>query len=284
VKPLSVLKKDLEFNKGLSSLIEVLKNIAVSQYRALEKELASYEKLLLVIESFLSWFDINQIKHPFLDPKDKPQAVIAVTSDSGLLGGLNMHVVTSAILELNKIPGKLIVIGECGKLYARETNIPFVTFGGISDEARYGQAMQMRDYVIEKFAEGSIGHLKVVYPRPISFTVQRVEVVPFLPFKPPISRQTEGAVSVSDIIFESRHGDIIEYLVYLWMAEKLYEIFGLSRLAEFAARFVHLEESSQKLKDMDEKLKLQYFRARHELIDRNMRELFSARLLYASKH
>lgn len=284
MKPLSVLKKDLEFNKGLFSLIEVLKNIAVSQYRALEQELASYEKLLLAIESFLTWFDTNQISHPFLDPKNKPQAVIAVTSDSGLLGGLNMNVVTTAILELKKIAGKLIVIGECGKLYARETNIPFVAFGGINDEARYGQAMQMRDYIIEKVAEGSIGHLKVVYPKPISFTVQRVEIVPFLPFRPRIGKAAGSSVAVSDIIFESRPGDIIEYLVYLWMAERLNEIFGLSRLAEFAARFVHLEESSQKLKDMDKKLKLQYFRARHELIDRNMRELFSARLLYASKH
>ena len=285
MKPLAVLKKDLEFNKGLSSLIEVLKNIAVSQYRALEQQLSSYEKFPQAIESFLSWFDTSEISHPFLDPKNKPQAVIAVTSDSGLLGGLNMNVVATAILELKKIPGKLIVIGECGKLYARETDIPFVSFGGISEEARYGQAMQMRDYVIEKFAEGNIGYLKVVYPRPISFTVQRVEVVPFLPFKPSrISRQATKPVSVSDIIFESRPGDIIEYLIYLWMAEKLHEIFGLSKLAEFAARFVHLEESSQKLKDMDKKLKLQYFRARHELIDRNMRELFSARLLYASKH
>jgi len=64
----------------------------------------------------------------------------------------------------------------------------------------------------------------------------------------------------------------------------VHEIFGLSRLAEFAARFVHLEESSQKLKDMDGKLQQEYFRVRHELIDRNMRELFSARLLYASTH
>ena len=76
----------------------------------------------------------------------------------------------------------------------------------------------------------------------------------------------------------------MEYLLYLYMGQKLYDIFGLSRLAEFAARFMHLEESSQRLKEMDKKVKLEYFRVRHELIDRNMRELFSARLLFVSKH
>ncbi|MBN3039091.1 MAG: F0F1 ATP synthase subunit gamma, partial [Candidatus Omnitrophica bacterium] len=73
----------------------------------------------------------------------------------------------------------------------------------------------------------------------------------------------------------------IEYLIYLLLGQKLYEIFGWSRLAELAARFVHLEESTQKLKELNEKLKLEYFRIRHELVDRNMRELFAARALFS---
>ncbi|MGE5197216.1 MAG: hypothetical protein ACM3IL_01765, partial [Deltaproteobacteria bacterium] len=87
---------------------------------------------------------------------------------------------------------------------------------------------------------------------------------------------------IPEVILESRLSDIVEYLIYLWMGQKLYEIFGLSRLAEFAARFVHLEESFQKLKELDTKTRLEYFRVRHELVDRNMRELFAARLSYAS--
>jgi hypothetical protein len=46
MKTVSVLKKDLEFNNGLFSLIEVLKTIAVSQYRSLEHRLKSYEAFL----------------------------------------------------------------------------------------------------------------------------------------------------------------------------------------------------------------------------------------------
>jgi F0F1-type ATP synthase gamma subunit len=104
-----------------------------------------------------------------------------------------------------------------------------------------------------------------------------------LPFSLP--RQQGSLVSpedLKDIILESYLGDIIEYLVYIWIGQKFYEVFGLSRLAEFAARFVHLEGSHQRLKDMDAKVRLEYFRVRHELIDRNMRELFAARLLYAN--
>jgi len=299
MRTLPSLKKDLDFNSGLSILIEVLKNIAVSQFRALEQKIRSYEKFFLMNESFFEYIDISRINHPFLIPKKKSQMVVAITSDSGLLGGLNMQVVAAAIRELEKISGKLVVIGERGKIYARESGFPFVAFGGIEDEERYFQAMQLRDYLINKVFKDSIGYLKIVYPQPVSFTVQRVEIVSVLPYaptslphtslEPKIALKEERGLGQTklkeippDIIIESNMGDIVEYLIYLWLGEKLYEIFGLSRLAEFAARFVHLEESLQKLKEMDKKLRLQYFRVRHELIDRNMRELFSARLLYAS--
>ncbi|MCX5666910.1 MAG: hypothetical protein NTY34_01150, partial [Candidatus Omnitrophica bacterium] len=36
-----------------------------------------------------------------------------------------------------------------------------------------------RSYIIEELVKDSIGYLKVVYPKPVSFTMQRAEVVPF---------------------------------------------------------------------------------------------------------
>ncbi|MFH0838753.1 MAG: FoF1 ATP synthase subunit gamma [Candidatus Omnitrophota bacterium] len=276
MKTLAEVKRDLEFNKGLASLIEALKNIAVSQYRALEQKLKSYERLLEEIDGFFEFIDISRIKSPFASSHYKKQIVVAVTSDSGFLGGLNMNVVTAARAELEKIPGKLIVIGERGKIYARESKLPFTAFSGIKDEQRYAQAIQVRNYLVKTILEGRVGYLKVVYPRPISFTIQRVEIVSCLPYTPKQAQETSG----HDIIVESKLNDVFGYLVYLWISQKLYEIFGLSRLAEFAARFVHLEGSSQRLGELDKKLRLQYFRIRHELVDRNMRELFSARLAF----
>jgi len=278
MKALTVIQKDLEFNSSLSSLIEVLKNIAVAQFRIMEKKLRTFELLFTTIESFFELVDCTQSSHPFVNSGTRPQAVVAVTSDSGLLGGLNMQVISGAISELEKKPGKIIVVGERGKMYLQGTGIAYVGFGGIRDEERYNQAMQLRDYLIEKVGDGSFGAIKVVYPRPLSFTVQRVEMVDFLPFIPSESqRPLEGPA----VILESELGDMIEYLVHIWMGQRLYEIFGFSRMAEFAARFMHLEGSHQRLKEIDAKNRMEYFKVRHEIIDRNMRELFSARLLYA---
>ncbi|MFC1807272.1 F0F1 ATP synthase subunit gamma [Candidatus Omnitrophota bacterium] len=280
MKALSVLKKDMEFNDGLSALLNTLKDISVAQFRALEKKIHPFEELYSNIDSFFEIIRPEGKAHPFLQPQVKKQLIIAVTSDSGLLGGLNMQVVNAAIAEFAKIPGELIVIGEKGKTYAQEFGIPFVAFGGVEEEQRFASAMQVRDHAVKKILDGSFGYLKVAYPRPVSFTVQRVELVQFTPHLSPVKEGTKK-IKKGDIIVESADEDIIEYLLYLWMGQKLFDILGLSKLSEFAARFVHLEESAQKLREMNEKLQLEYFRVRHELVDRNMRELFASRLLYA---
>jgi ATP synthase F1 gamma subunit len=286
MQTMAVIKKDMEFNRGLSSLIEVLKNIAVSQYRSLEHKFGGFDKFMRAIESYFEFIDISSVRHPFLNPTNKNQVIVVITSDSGLLGGLNMQVVSRALAELGNGPGQLVVVGDRGKMYARESGVPFVAYPGINDEERLGQAFQLRDYLFKNALRGKFGLLKVVYPHPVSFTTQRVETVTFFPFRPEFGSVKQQDVDklavIQNVIFESKLGDIVEYLIYLWMGQRLFDIFGLSRLSEFAARYVHLEDSLRRLKEMDGKLKLQYFRVRHEIIDQSMRELFSARLLYNS--
>ena len=283
MKTLANIKKDMDFNKDLSSLVEVLKNIAVAQYRSLEQSYKAFDKLLFAVDDFFNVLDIESINHPFVKPREKRQMIVAVTSDRGLLGGLNIAAINTALKELEKIPGKLVVIGERGKAYAQELGVSLTSFSGITEEERFSQAMQLRDYVINAFFDESFGYLKTVYPRPISFTVQRIETLSILPFAPSQEHPSAKYLTRHDLIFESRPRDILEYLIYTWIGQKFYEVFGLSHMAEFAARFVHLEECSQKLKDINKKLRLQYFRIRHELVDRDMRELSAARLLYGNK-
>jgi len=66
-------------------------------------------------------------------------------------------------------------------------------------------------------------------------------------------------------------------VAFLWLGRVLYEALGQSRLAEFSARSMHLEQGTQELGREGVKLTQTYHRARRELIDRSMRELFAAR-------
>ncbi len=277
--PVSELKKDMEFYKSLGALIEVLKLLAAAQYQKLERKLKTYTVYLEAIKGFFPWLDVQKMHHPFVSQTEKPTAIIAVTTDAGLLGGLNALVMNEALSQLKKEgSNRLVILGRRGQLYVEKHKMVFANFPGITDEQRFEQALKLRDYIVNSVLQGRLGQIKMVFPRALSFAVQRIEVVQLLPFIPEVQERPTN-LELSDIIFESELDNIVEYLVYLWLAQKIYEIFGLSRLAEQAARVMHLENCTQRLGELDKKLKFQYFRARHEIVDQNMRELFSARLV-----
>jgi len=52
---------------------------------------------------------------------------------------------------------------------------------------------------------------------------------------------------------------------------------GKAKLSEWATRVIHLEGSSYEIKQMNKKLRSQYFRILHEISDKNIREIFVAR-------
>ena len=274
MKLISQIKKDLDFNRNLAGLIDVLKEIAIFQYHVMEKKVGVYNKIFDILRELFESVPEN-IQHPFLNAVKGPPCVIAITSDAGLMGALNMQVMSCAIREVETSRAKLIIIGEKGKFYAQDSAIAFVAFEGIKDERRLEQAMQLRDYIINEGLNNRIGAVKVFYPYASSLIAQRIQALQILPMAKPKKEQAQFIEQ--EIILESLVDNIVTYLVYLFLGQEFYEIFGFSRLAEMAARFVHLEDSGHKLEDIEKQLRLQYFRQRHELIDRSMRELFASR-------
>lgn len=278
------IKKSIDFNKGFRSLLEVLKLVAVSEYHNLENRFRTNARLTTMLGEFFDSVDLSAIDHPFLNPKGQP-CVVAVTSDAGLLGGMNNSVTQKAIDLVRRINGRLLVIGERGLPYVQEAGLPFISYPGIIDAKRYSQALEIRDYLLEKVLKAEFGPIHVVYPRARSFVTHRTETVTLVPFE---AVQKERAaipsgkrMPSSGVILESNPADVAEYLVSLVVAQQLFDIFGYARICEQAARYLHLEESCNKIQEMNKKLYLQYFRRRHEIIDANMRDLFASRSLYA---
>lgn len=276
--PIAKLKKDIAFYRSFGALVGVLKLISATQYHSLEKKFKTYNIYLEAINNMFSWVDIQKVKHPYVSRADKPTGIIAITTDSGLLGGINSLVMNKAMGLLEEANSQLIIIGKRGKLYIGRSKMIFAHFPGIKFPERSEQALKLRDYVAESVSTGKLGKVLIVFPRALSVTIQQIEVIQLLPFIPDTKNKTSN-LEFADIILESNPSETVNYLVYLWLGQKLFEIFGLSCLAEQSARFIHLQNCTQKIKELDKKLKFQYFRARHEIIDQNMRELYAARAL-----
>jgi ATP synthase F1 gamma subunit len=288
---LSQLRRDLRFNSEFLQLILTLKNIAASQYHTLEREKERFAEFMDQFAGFFRVVDMVEVKSPFVAAGTDIVGIVMVTSDSGFMGGLNAGVIEAGYAVQGELPlekVRYIVIGERGAAKLSEKGREFKAFPGINQETRFEQALEIRDYIVSEVKEKRMGKVVVVHPRALSFTQQTVDTVQVLPCGELFDKQAETAIThhtglrkqlldARKVTVESSYPDMVEYLAGMWVASKLYEVFEDSKLAEYAARAMHLEESSQKLTEELKKLKHQCFRAAHELVDKSMRESFSSR-------
>ncbi|MCM8812134.1 MAG: F0F1 ATP synthase subunit gamma [Candidatus Omnitrophica bacterium] len=274
--PLNRLKKDVQFNTDLTHVVDVLKGIAAARYFVLQRQLVLFEKYMEAAGEILSLIDFREVSHPFAAPRSDRAGVLLVTSDAGFLGGLNARVVHAGLQQAG-IDGSITVVGERGVIYLRGVQRRFSTFPGIEDASRLALACSIRDHLVKQLLSGACGKLVVVYPKPVSFSHQEITAEVLMPCTAWIQPK-EDPVNRAAIIWESSQNDLVDYVGREWISHRLEQIFALSRLAEFAARAIHLEGSYQELLRRGKTLKHQYFRSRHEVIDRSMREIYAAQL------
>lgn len=273
-------------------MIQTLKNIAASQYHTLEREKARFADFMAQFTGFFQVVDMAHQEAPLVNVMTDVIGIVLVTSDSGFMGGLNAGVIQTGYDVQGVLPAsqvRYIVIGEKGASKLSENGREFKAFPGIVQETRYEQAMEIRDYIVREVSEKRIGKVVVVHPRPISFTQQTIDTFNLLPCGELFEHSAAGETPTGktglkkfiadarQVTVESKFEDMVTYLAEVWVASKLYEVFEDSKLAEFAARAMHLEDSVQKLEKEHKKLKHQCFRAAHELVDKSMRESFSSR-------
>ncbi len=294
---LTELRKELQFNGDLLSLVETLKNVASSQYHVLEKQKERFDAFMDAFSGFFRVVNLIDVENPFVREVSDVMGIVVVTSDSGFMGGLNQGVIRAAMDCQGNLPDDktaLLVIGDKGNSTFGDQGRAHKFFPGIAPETIYEQAVEVKDYIVDEVLAGRMGKVAVAYPKALSFSSQTIEVVNILPCAELFDKDVESELSgrgksggmmaeARNVIIESSFSDMLEYLAGVWVTSKLYEVFEDSKLAEFSARAMHLEGSQQAVEKTFKKVQHQAFKAVHEQIDKGMRECFAAKNIKEKK-
>ena len=283
------IKEEMHLNVDMAELMEVLKGIAVSEYWALLKKQGRFKRFMEAFNGFFNILDFSSVDHPFAKNTGK-LAILMITSNEGFMGGLNTRVIETALAHPEADDAALIMVGEQGAVRLETLKRPFKGFEGIVLDRSYDAARELRNYIVEEARKGTFQRLLIFYPKSISFMVQRVEELRVLPCTELFQKRSKASLleqqggipppeEVEGLIIESSLHEMIQYLVETWIVQKLFNIFEESKLAEFSARIVHLEESFQLLQEKGKGIRFQYLRGWHESIDKGMRDIFSAQII-----
>ena len=276
------IKEEMRFTSELGELLEVMKNLAIFRFYALHRKRERFDRFFDILKDFFHMLK-RGTEHYLISPKTDKTCIVMVTSNEGFMGGLNFQVIQSAMEQKYFDDADLIVVGDRGARYLKEMNREFTFFSSAADAAeRYELVAKLEDHVMNGFRDKRFGRAFVSYPKPLSFMTQTVEIAQILPLAPDILGQSYK--EDAPLIIESPVSGIIEFMAGQFIGEKLIQILEDSKLSEFSARVIHLEKSGQDLAEKNRQLKLSYFHAYHEMIDKSTRELFSAQVILKRKN
>ncbi|HQP09964.1 MAG TPA: FoF1 ATP synthase subunit gamma [Candidatus Omnitrophota bacterium] len=278
MKTIQHLKEELELNGDLTELMDVLKGIAVSEFWALSKKMGRFARFMREFEGFFAMLDFSSSEHAFAKEQGA-LGIIMVTSNEGFMGGLNSQVINTALHHEGADEAELMIVGEQGAIYLESLGRKFVGFPGVATGECYEAALRLKNYIMEQGRAGRFGRLVFYYPKPLSFMVQKIEELKLLPCTKLFEERPQAIQPKVRPIVESSMNDIVEYLVETWIVQKVFEALEDSKLAEFSARTVHLEESYQILLEQGKGIRHEYFRSHHELVDAGMRDIYSAQIV-----
>jgi len=285
MKTLKELRKDMQFNHELGSLIEVLKGIASSEFRHLQSKREYNTRFIRCMDGIFEGINLIHSDHPFMQKETgsgKEQeshlktGIVMVTSDEGFLGELNSQVVNIG-LSCREPADELIILGERGAHFLDGMKESYFYFPGIPEDISFEQAQNLRNYLIQRYLKKQFQKVIIVYPKFISFAIQKVEPEQLLPYVP-VSVE-EAAPGHLELLTEPTFERIVDYLIRIWLGQRIFDIFWDSKLSELASRVIHLEGSTQAISEISKKLKFNYFRTVHQLSDKNIREIFASRLI-----
>ena len=277
--PVAQIKKELDYSLDLADIIEVLKMIASAEFSILSSRM---EKKDIIRDQVISCFSVLTSiakKSPFfIERKSIPSAFLMICSDEGFLGEVNTAVVDMALSRGLKQGSKFITIGERGARYLTDSGVESIQFPSITNEIKTEEVKRVSNLIMDLYKKKEIGGLNVVYMKFLSFTSHKIEVLKLLPCNELVSFIKGEESDALRTLVEPSLFPVVEYLVKLWLENNIYNVFWSSKLSEWSVRVMHLEHSSDELKDMNKALKFKYFKSVHALNDKVIREIFATRM------
>jgi F-type H+-transporting ATPase subunit gamma len=220
----------------------------------------------------------QRAEHPLLEVRDPVRQVelIVITSDRGLCGAFNANALKHAEnLARTREKGGAGLTITCAGRKARDffrRRRPG-QLGALQEHptwVHYGEAVDLARRVSQRYAEGEVDEVVLVYSEFVSAMTQRPRDERLLPFAP--GGPGEQALPYE---IEPDANRLMAVLVPKAIEVQIYRALLENQAGEHAARMTAMESATRNTEELIGSLKLQFNRARQAAITRELVEIVS---------
>ncbi|GEN89562.1 ATP synthase F1 subunit gamma [Oceanobacillus sojae] len=272
------LKGRIDSTKKTKQITGAMELVSASKMSKAEQNARGFvpyaDKLQEVVSSIAN--SSTDAQHPMLIKREvKKTGYLIITSDRGLVGAYNSHILKSLVNNIEKKHSSkdeytIIVIGRKGYDFCRKRGLPVSqSILGMPDHPTFADVKNLASEAVQMYADQEVDELHIIYNHYVSAISQVVTNKQLLP----IADLGEQEAPASDYEFDPNQEEILEVLLPQY-AESL--IFGAlldGKASEHAASMTAMRSATDNANELIGDLELSYNRARQAAITQEITEI-----------
>ncbi|UCB43968.1 MAG: ATP synthase F1 subunit gamma [Dehalococcoidales bacterium] len=265
-----LIRRRIRGVQSIAKITRAMEMIATSKMRrAQEAGVAGRpydEKIRQVISALAALPQAGGAPHPLLQRRAVNKiAVVHITSDRGLCGGLNSNInrTTASFLVEQEVPATLITVGRKGSEFMRRVGRDVrAEFTRLGDRPSLLDTLPISRIVIDDYCSGLVDVVYLAYARFVTTMTQTPVLEQLLPVEP----AEMPAMQNVEYIYEPDPEAVLGELLPRFVEMEVYHAILESIASEQSARMVAMRNATESANELIEDLTLLYNKARQESI------------------
>jgi F-type H+-transporting ATPase subunit gamma len=270
------IRRRIRATRSMQQIFKAMEMVAAAKLRrAQQRALASSpyaEKITEMLANLAG--AATELDHPLFRSREvKTTALVVVTADRGFAGAYNTNVVRVAEQRLRAAPKgsvQVVAIGRKGRDYLRRRGYPVLSaHTDLPGEASLDFARRLTQELTERFTNGEVDRVEILYSHFVNALVRRVRTEVFLP----VAAKEGAAPQDRGTIFEPNPESIFRELLVRYATARLYAAMADALASEHSARMVAMGSARKNAGELVDSLTLTRNRLRQAAITREIAEL-----------
>lgn len=285
------LRRRIKSVKNTRKITQAMKTVSAAKLRRSLSELNRNRPLLAKIESLLSRVgrEVKMESHPFLKKREKGEwVIVAVSSDKGLCGAFNSHVVKRTEDYYHRLAEQgesisLVTVGNKIHRHLKKRQYPIKKhYPSMMARLKYEDARQLSVFLREIYENEDIKRVEFVYTEFISSAKQELGLKALFPLKDQWAGAEQGEGEGEkhrqelEYIFEPSAEEIFKKLLPQYINTLVYRLLLESSASEHAARMIAMDLATRNAGDMIRWLTLTMNKLRQASITKELLEIITA--------
>ena len=270
--------KSVENTRKITRAMEM---VAASKMRKAQERMRAarpYAEKIRQVAAHLSRAN-PEYKHPFLIKRDviKNVAVIIITSDKGLCGGLNTNILRLVVARMKEWEEEskgisICAIGNKGFSFMSRIGAKVKSHMiGLGDIPHIEKLIGAVKVMLDAYSAGEIDAIYISYNGFVNTMKQEPRMEQLLPLSSELLEP--GKSSTWDYIYEPDAKAVVDELLVRYIESLVYNGVTENQASEQSARMVAMKAASDNAKEVIGELKLIYNKARQAAITKEISEI-----------